>query len=76
MIRATSCVRHVLAVQIVGQITRDVARAIVTEQSWPVVHLDLIKPGKIQRVVQCIHYITGPHWYTNARTGQDRIKRE
>ncbi len=61
MIRATSPVRHIFAVQIISQIARDVARTVVAEQSWPVVHLDLIQPDKIQRIVQRIHHIAGPH---------------
>ncbi len=61
--------RHIFAVQIISQIARDVARTVVAEQSWPVVHLDLIQPDKIQRIVQRIHHITGPH----ARNPSQRV---
>jgi hypothetical protein len=52
MIRRAARMRHALAFQIVGQISRDIARTVVRQQTGTMNDLCLIEPCLFQRLVQ------------------------
>ena len=52
---------HGLSLDIVGQFTGDVARAVVTKQPGFVVYMGLVAARSGQRHVQCVGNVLGPH---------------
>jgi hypothetical protein len=53
MIRRSADMLDVLLVQPIGKIARDLRRAVVRQEPWPVNHVHLIEPGRRQRPIEC-----------------------
>src|SRR4029077_4088525 len=53
MIRRSADMLDVLLVQPIGKIARDIRRAVVRQEPWPVNHVHLIEPGRRQRPIEC-----------------------
>src|SRR4029077_17022828 len=52
MIRRSADMLDVLLVQPIGKIARDIRRAVVRQEPWPVNHVHLIEPGRRQRPIE------------------------
>ncbi len=61
MIGGTACVRHALVFQIIGQLPRHIAGAIVREQPWSMYDMSLIKHCRLQSQVQRILNVGSGH---------------
>jgi hypothetical protein len=53
MMRRSADMLDVLLVQPIGKIARDIRRAVVRQEPWPVNHVHLIEPGRRQRPIEC-----------------------
>ena len=53
MIRRSVDMLDVLLVQPIGKIARDIRRAVVRQEPWPVNDVHLIEPGRRQRQIEC-----------------------
>ena len=58
MIRSASGVCHTGFLRILGQLSRDIAGTVVTQQSGFMFHFNLIQSGKAQGIIQRVSDIT------------------
>jgi len=61
VMRGATDVIDALVLEIVGQVGRDVGRAVVAEQPWLVQNRRLIASRSLQRQSQCAADVLGPH---------------
>ncbi len=52
VIRPATGMDHDVCLQIIRQLTRDITRAVVAQQPGFVPDLDLVQPGKAQRIIE------------------------
>ena len=74
MIGRASNVGHVLGIEPIREVARDVARPIIRQKTWPVPDMSVITARRRQRHFQCVGHIFGLH--RRAKLPGDHVSRE